>query len=63
MEGFFSFLPVALLFLLCPLMMLFMHRGGAHDGHAEGDHAQHHQVQDRAEIARRLAASKEDAKT
>ena len=39
MEALLGFLPYALLFLLCPLMMLFMHRGGAHDG--RGDHAQH----------------------
>ena len=38
MDGFLAFLPYALLFLLCPLMMLFMHRGGAHDG----GHAEHH---------------------
>ena len=44
-------------------MMMFMHRGGAHDGHAEGDHAEHYQVDDRKELARRLAASKQEAKT
>ena len=40
MEGLLSFLPYALLFLLCPLMMLFMHRGGhGGDEHkaADGD--------------------------
>lgn len=38
MEPLFANLPLVLLFLLCPLMMLFMHRGGEHGGH---DHAQH----------------------
>lgn len=36
-EGVLAVLPFALLFLLCPLMMLFMHRG--HGDH--GDHAGH----------------------
>ena len=35
MEAVLGFLPYLLLFLLCPLMMLFMHRGGAHNGHGE----------------------------
>ena len=35
MEAVLGFLPYLLLFLLCPLMMLFMHRGGAHDGHGD----------------------------
>lgn len=39
MEALLANLPLVLLFLLCPLMMLFMHRGGEHGGH---DHAQHH---------------------
>ncbi len=35
METVLGFLPYLLLFLLCPLMMVFMHRGGTHDGHAD----------------------------
>lgn len=58
MDGFLPFLPYALLFLICPLMMLFMHRGGAHDG----GHVEHH-TGDRAEIVRRLEASKDEVKT
>ena len=50
MDAFLAFLPYALLLLLCPLMMLFMHRGGAH----EDGHAQHH-ADDRAQSARRTA--------
>jgi len=57
MDGLLAFLPYALLFLLCPLMMLFMHRGGAHDG----GHAEHH-TGDRAEIVRRLEAPKDEVK-
>lgn len=39
MEGFLSLLPYALLFLMCPLMMLFMGHGRGH-GHGQGhDHA------------------------
>lgn len=60
MEALVGFLPYALLFLLCPLMMVFMHRGRAHDGHA--DRAQH-AVDDRADLARRLEASKTEVKT
>jgi uncharacterized cupredoxin-like copper-binding protein len=51
MDAFLAFLPYALLFLACPLMMLFMYRGGAH----EDGHARHH-ADDRAELARRAAA-------
>jgi hypothetical protein len=40
MDALFAILPFALLFLLCPLMMLFMHRG--HDQHTD----------DRAELLR-----------
>lgn len=36
MEGVLALLPFALLFLLCPLMMLFMHRGG--HGGEQHDH-------------------------
>ena len=50
MEGLLGFLPYALLFLLCPLMMVFMHRG---HGERHEDHA------DPAELARRTAASTE----
>jgi hypothetical protein len=57
MEAFLAFLPYALLFLLCPLMMLFMHRGGAHDD----GHAPHH-TRDRAEPARHVQASKDEVK-
>lgn len=60
MEAFLGLLPYALLFLFCPLMMLFMHRGGAHGGHA--DHAQH-VVDDRADLERRLEALKTEVKT
>ncbi len=54
MDAFLAFVPYALLFLLCPLMMLFMHRGGAH----EDGRAQHH-ADDRESLARR-AASKDE---
>lgn len=57
MDGLLAFLPYALLFLLCPLMMLFMHRGGAHDG----GHAEHH-TGDRAEPARLDPAAKNEVK-
>jgi len=33
MEALIAILPFALLFLLCPLMMLFMHRG--HERHVD----------------------------
>lgn len=56
MDGFLAFLPFALLFLLCPLMMLFMHRGSAHDGgHAE------HRTPDRAQPSLPIPASKDEA--
>lgn len=58
MESLIAFLPYVLLFLLCPLMMLFMHRGGGHDD-AHGQR----QLDDRAELARRLEASKGEGKT
>ena len=58
MDAFLAFLPYALLFLLCPLMMLFMHRGGTHENaHAQGE------LDDRAELARRLEASKSEVET
>ena len=60
MEAFVGFLPYVVLFLLCPLMMLFMHRGGAHDG--RGDHAQH-AMDDRAEPLPRLDVPKTEVKT
>ena len=40
MEGLLSILPFVLIFAICPVMMLFMHRGqGNHAMH--GDHAMH----------------------
>ena len=57
MEGFLAILPYALLFLLCPLMMLFMHRGGAH----EGGHAEHHTGHP-AEPSRPISAAKNEVK-
>jgi len=53
MEALLALLPFALLFLLCPLMMLFMHRGG----HGAG---QQHPTADGDELARRLRASKDE---
>lgn len=53
MEALISLLPFALLLLICPLMMLFMHRGGGHD----------HGGDDRAELARRVGASKDEVRT
>ncbi len=41
MEVLLSNLPFALLFLMCPLMMLFMHRSGAHDGRC-AERQEHH---------------------
>ena len=61
MEAFLANLPLVLLFLLCPLMMLFMHRGGAHDGHG-AEHAAHH-IDDRAELAKNVQAQKDEVKT
>ena len=55
MENLIAILPFALLFLLCPLMMLFMHRG-----HGEG-HENH--ADDRAELARRAQASKDELRS
>lgn len=52
MEALFALLPFALLFLLCPLLMLFMHRGGGHD----------HGGDDRAELARRVRAPQDEAR-
>ena len=56
MDALLALLPFALLFLLCPLMMLFMHRGGHGDG-------QHHPTDDREELARRLQASKDERRS
>lgn len=61
MEALLAFLPLALLLLVCPLMMLFMHRGGGHAGHG-ADHAQHHGPGG-AESPRSVEAPKESAKT
>lgn len=36
----FAFLPY-LIFLLCPLMHLFMHRGHGHGNHGSGSHCRH----------------------
>ncbi len=41
MENLVAFLPYALLFLLCPLMMLFMGHGHDH----EHDHQAHHRTE------------------
>ena len=57
MEAFFANLPLVLLFLLCPLMMLFMRHGGEHSGH---DHTQH-QVDLRSNAAH--VATSRDATT
>jgi hypothetical protein len=51
MEGLLAFLPFALLFLLCPLMMLFMHRG--HE----------HHVDDREELLRLRAGAQSPSQT
>ena len=61
MEALLANLPFLLLFLLCPLMMLFMHRGGGHDGQGV-NRAQHH-VDDRAGHAGNVGAQKEVTKT
>lgn len=53
MEALIALLPYALLFLICPLMMLFMHRGHGHD----------HGADERAEPARRLGASNDEVRT
>lgn len=55
MDALLAVLPFALLFLLCPLLMLFMHRGGAdhHAGHTE----------ERAQLARRLQDSKDEVRS
>jgi hypothetical protein len=53
MDALIALLPFVLLLLLCPLMMLFMHRGGGHD----------HDPSDREELARRVAASKDEIRT
>lgn len=59
MDALVPFLPYALLLLLCPLMMLFMHgahgHGQAHDQHAD------HNADDRAQLAGRAQASKDEA--
>lgn len=63
MEALLANLPLVLLFLICPLMMLFMHRGGGHEDHAgHADHGQHH-LDDRAELARRAQTPSDEAKT
>ena len=54
MEGLLAFLPFALLFLFCPLMMVFMHRG-----HGQGH--EHHA--DPAELARHTQATTEQTGT
>ena len=41
METLLTFLPFALLVLICPLMMLFMHRGG--HGGGQHDHLDGHE--------------------
>lgn len=59
MDALLAFLPYALLFLICPLMMLFMHRGhGAHGGGG----APHDHRDGRAELARRVQASQDETR-
>ena len=43
METLITFLPFVLLVLICPLMMLFMHRGG-HGGDQHDHVAGHEQI-------------------
>ena len=62
MEALLANLPLVLLFLICPLMMLFMHRGGHEDHAGHADHGQHH-MDDRAELARRAQTPSDEAKT
>lgn len=51
MEPLLASLPYVLLFLLCPLMMLFMHRGGGHEAHGGADQTGHGDPE-RAELPR-----------
>ena len=55
MDALLALLPFALLFLLCPLMMLFMHRGG-HGGD------QHGQADGHKEISRQPKASTDEVR-
>lgn len=56
MDALLANAPFLLLFLLCPLMMLFMHRGSGHDAHGV-DHTQHHADGDRESGARSPGSS------
>ncbi|HZC29930.1 MAG TPA: DUF2933 domain-containing protein [Gaiellaceae bacterium] len=62
MDALAPLLPFALLLLLCPLMMLFMHgsHGGGHD-QAHDPHADH-TAGDRADPARQVQASNDEAR-
>ena len=55
MESLLGLVPFALLVVLCPLMMLFMHRGG-HGG------AQHDQADGREQISRQPKASTDEVR-
>jgi hypothetical protein len=43
METLLVNLPLVLLLLVCPLSMLFMHRGGVHQSHDPSEHAHRHE--------------------
>lgn len=55
METLITFVPFALLVLICPLMMLFMHRGG--HGGDQHDHVDNHE-----QIARQSNAVKDEVR-
>ena len=63
METLLANLPFVLLLLLCPLMMMFMHRGDGHRGHDAADHAAHGVDAHSAEPVRPLPSSKDEATT
>ena len=55
MDAILAYLPFALLFLLCPLMMLFMHHGGHRS-------EQHHQADGRDQLARQPNTSTDEVR-